>query len=169
MTMIKKLLLLSALLSPAVYANVDIPAAIQVPEGHSAYLSVYGEGVQIYQCTLNQGQYSWQIQAPDAQLYDLAGNIVGKHYQGPVWEYKEGSRVQGKIMSRLDIAKGSAIPWLLVKIIGHKGDSIFTQADYIVRINTQGGLPPIQGCDGNHLGSEKRIGYSADYIFYQSN
>ncbi|GAB6139367.1 DUF3455 domain-containing protein [Methylosoma difficile] len=167
--MLKNLTLLLAILPSLGFANIEIPEAVKAPEGHVPYLSVYGEGVQIYQCTLNNGEYAWQIQAPDAQLFDQTGSIVGKHYKGPIWEYKEGSRVQGKIIARLDITQGESIPWMLVKIIGHKGESLFTQASYISRIHTQGGLSPTGGCDSNHLGSEKRISYSADYIFYRSN
>ena len=37
---------------------------------------------------------------------------------------------------------------------------------FINRINTHGGLPPSSGCDANHLGTEKRVAYTADYIFY---
>jgi hypothetical protein len=98
-------------------------------------------------------------------LFDSQGQTVGKHFKGPIWEYKEGSQVQGKILSRADMAP-TAISWMLVQIISHKGDSIFTKASYINRINTHGGLPPSLGCDGNHLGSEKRVNYTADYVFY---
>lgn len=165
--MIKQIMLLAAL-SPALgYAAVSIPDKIRAPEGHEAFLTVHARGDQIYQCNADQGGYAWQIQAPDAQLFDDHGQIVGKHYEGPVWEYKEGSRLQGKIIERVDMAPGSAITWLLVKVIGHKGDSQFAKASYINRINTNGGLPPTSGCDANHLGSEKRVSYSADYIFYQ--
>lgn len=165
--MIKKMILLAAMLPGVGYADVVIPEQIKVPDGHVPFLTVHAKGVQIYQCNFKQGSYSWQVQAPDAQLFDDHGQVVGKHYEGPVWEYKEGSRVQGKILNRLDVAPGSAITWLLVEVVGHKGDSLFSKTRFINRINTQGGLAPATGCDDNHLGSEKRVNYSADYIFYQ--
>lgn len=162
----KKLLLLLLLMPCVAIASMTIPDAIKVPQGQVAYLTVAAKGQQIYQCSFNQGQYTWQIQVPDAQLFDSQGQTVGKHFKGPIWEYKEGSQVQGKIISRADMAP-TAISWMLVQIISHKGDSIFTKASYINRINTQGGLPPTLGCDGNHLGSEKRVNYTADYVFFQ--
>ncbi|MDO9104655.1 MAG: DUF3455 domain-containing protein [Methylovulum sp.] len=165
--MLKKILCLSVLLPSIANAGVSIPDVIKVPSGHHPMLTAHAKGEQIYQCALSGGVYSWQIQAPDAQLFDAQGQIIGKHYEGPVWEYKEGSRVQGKITGKFDMSPGSAITWLLVEIIGHKGDGPFSKTSYINRINTQRGLPPVTGCDGNHLGQEKRIAYSADYIFYQ--
>jgi len=165
--MIKQIVILWAVSQSLAYAGIPIPEQIKVPVGNEPVLSAHAKGDQIYQCSLSNGVYSWQIQAPDAQLFDEHGQIIGKHYSGPVWEYKEGSRVQGKIVARADVAPGSAITWLLVEVVGHKGNSVFSKTRFINRINTIGGLPPETGCDGNHLGQEKRVGYSADYVFYQ--
>ena len=166
--MLKKLLLMVLCLPALGYAEIQIPASIKVPDGHQAFLSVHAKGDQIYQCQTKDGGYHWQIQAPDARLFDDEGHIVGKHYEGPVWEYHEGSRVQGKILARHDKSADSAIPWLLVQIVGQSGQSSFANTRYIQRINTQAGLPPTTGCDGNHLGMEKRVAYTADYVFYQA-
>lgn len=165
--MLKKLLYVAVCLPALVCAEAELPDAIKVPGGHQAFLSVHAQGEQIYQCQGKDGGYLWQIQAPDARLYDDQGRIVGKHYEGPVWEYREGSRVQGKILARFDKSVESAIAWLLVEIVGHRGHSVFAETRYIQRINTQGGLPPDSGCDGNHLGREKRVAYTADYVFYR--
>jgi len=148
------------------WAETAIPEPIKAPLGHQPYMTVHAKGQQIYLCALEQGRYEWMVQAPDAQLFDEDGKIVGKHYRGPVWEYREGSQVQGKILARYDAAPGMAISWLLVKVVATKGKGVFTGTSYINRINTQGGLPPKKGCDGNHLGSEKRVNYAADYVFY---
>lgn len=165
--MFKKSVYLSVFLPAIVCADISIPEAIRVPDGHEAFLTVHAKGNQIYLCTVKNDLYSWQIQAPDAQLFDDSGQIVGKHYSGPVWEYKEGSRVQGKLVSKIDKTPGSAITWLLVEVVGHTGKSPFAKSSFINRINTQGGIPPAGGCDANHLGSEKHVNYSADYIFYR--
>ena len=164
--MYKKLLHLWVLLPTMVCAEVSIPDAIKVPAGNSPILSVHAKGDQIYQCSLNGGVYSWQLQAPDARLFDVQGQVVGSHYSGPVWEYKEGSRVVGKVLNKISIAPDSAISWLLVKVVSHKGNGLFSDVSFINRVNTEGGLPPSSGCDSNHLGSEKRMAYTADYIFY---
>ncbi|MGZ8945978.1 MAG: DUF3455 domain-containing protein [Methylococcaceae bacterium] len=165
--MFKQLIRLAVFLPIVASAEVSIPEAIRAPSGHEAFLSVHAKGDQIYQCSVNNDKYSWQIQAPDAKLFDDQGQIVGKHYSGPIWEYKEGSRVEGRITQRLNVAPESSISWLLVEVVGHKGDSMFAKTSFINRINTQGGLAPTTGCDANHLGSEKRVNYSADYIFYR--
>jgi hypothetical protein len=164
--MFKKLVRLWFFLPAIVCAEVSIPEQIKVPGGNSPVLTVHAKGDQIYQCTLNDGAYSWQLQAPDARLFDEQGNIVGNHYSGPIWEYKEGSRVVGRVVNKINIAPDSSISWLLVEVVGHKGDGLFSNIGYINRINTQGGIPPLLGCDSNHLGGEKRVVYSADYIFY---
>lgn len=164
--MVKKILFLWVLLLATVNADTSIPEQIRVPAGNKPVLSVHAKGDQIYQCSVDNNKYAWKIQAPDARLYDAQGQIVGNHYAGPVWEYKEGSRIVGRIVNKIDIAPKSSISWLLVEVIGHKGNGLFSDVKYINRINTHGGLPPLSGCDANHLGSEKRVPYTADYIFY---
>jgi len=164
--MIKKILILSMMLQGAAYAEVSIPEQIKVPADYSPVLTVHAKGDQIYQCSANKGEYAWETQAPDAKLFDAQGKIVGNHTAGPLWEYKEGSRVVGRVVKKIDMAPGSAIAWLLVEVVSHKGDGLFSNVSFINRINTRGGLPPSSGCDANHLGSEKRVAYTADYIFY---
>ncbi|WP_333874499.1 DUF3455 domain-containing protein [Methylobacter sp.] len=164
--MIKKILILSALLQGAANAGVVIPEPIKAPTGNHPVLTVHAKGDQIYQCSLNKGEYSWETQAPDAKLFDDRGKIVGNHTAGPLWEYKEGSQVVGRVVKKIDMAPGSAISWLLVEVVSHKGNGLFSNVNFINRINTRGGLPPSSGCDSNHLGSEKRVAYTADYIFY---
>lgn len=164
--MLKKILMLSVLLHGAAYAEISIPEQIRVPEGYNPTLTVHAKGDQIYQCTVNNGEYAWETQAPDAKLFDAQGHIVGNHTAGPLWEYKEGSRVVGRVVKKTDIAPGKAIAWLLVEVVSHKGNGLFSKVDFINRINTHGGLPPSSGCNANHLGSEKRVAYTADYVFY---
>ncbi|HEY8037415.1 MAG TPA: DUF3455 domain-containing protein [Methylobacter sp.] len=164
--MIKKTLILWLMLQGAAYAEASIPEQIKAPAGYSPVLTAHAKGDQIYQCSVNKGEYAWQTLAPDAKLFDAQGNIVGNHTAGPLWEYKEGSRVVGKVVKKIDMAPGSSISWLLVEVVSHKGEGLFSNVNFINRINTHGGLPPISGCDANHLGGEKRVPYTADYVFY---
>ena len=161
-----KLLLLWACLPEIVFAQALIPSEIAPPAGHSPYLNVYAKGVQIYQCTLNQGSYSWQVQAPDATLYNEKHEVIGRHYKGPIWEYKKGSHVVGKIINSINKTP-TAISWLLVEVLSHQGDGPFSAASYINRFDTVEGLAPVSCCNANHLGGEKRIPYSASYLFYK--
>lgn len=164
--MFKKLVLLWVFLPAVVFADVSIPEQIKPPSGNSPVLTVHAKGDQIYKCSLKGGAYAWQLQAPDAILYDAQGQVVGSHYSGPIWEYKEGSRVVGRVVSKIDITPDSSISWLLVEVVAHKGSGLFSDVNFINRINTHGGLKPLSGCDSNHLGGEKRVAYTADYIFY---
>ena len=154
------------MLQGAAYAEVLIPEQIKVPAGYRPVLTTHARGDQIYQCSLNKGEYAWETQAPDARLFDEQGNIVGNHTAGPVWEYKQGSQVVGRVVKKIDRTPSSSIAWLLVEVVSHKGDGLFSKVSFINRINTHGGLPPSSGCDANHLGGEKRVAYTADYVFY---
>ena len=173
--MIKRLFLLGLLMSSVASAGmivpvpvpVPVPEAIRVPAGQLDKLTVHAIGDQIYQCILQYNAYSWEVQAPDAKLLDGTGHIVGNHYSGPVWEYKDSSGVAGRVISKLDVDRDSSIPWLLIEVVKHRGVGVFSDINFINRVNTQGGLVPSSSyCNANHLGSEKRVNYSADYIFY---
>jgi hypothetical protein len=164
--MFKKLVLLGVFLPAIVCAEVSIPEQLKPPVGNSPILTVNAKGDQIYQCSLNDSLYSWQLRAPDAKLLDNQGQVVGNHYAGPIWEYKDGSQVVGRVLNKIDVAPESSISWLLVEIVSHKDKGLFSGVNFINRINTHGGLAPVSGCDSNHLGTEKRVAYTADYIFY---
>jgi len=166
-TMIKKILCLSVLLPGLALAGTVIPEEIRVPNDAKIVLSVHAKGDQIYQCTLESGNYTWQLQAPDAELFDGQGHEVGKHVAGPTWRYQDGSEVRGRLLSKIDLTPDSAISWLLLEAVEHKGKGVLADVDFINRIDTQSGLPPVSGCNGNHLGSEKRVAYTAAYVFYK--
>ncbi len=166
--MIKRCVFLSLLLPFAASAGMVVPESIRAPAGQVAKLTVHAIGDQIYQCVLQDSVYTWQTQAPDAKLLDAAGQIVGHHYSGPIWEYKENSRVVGRVVSKFDVDLGSSIPWLLVEVVAHHGGGMLSDINFINRVNTRGGLLPSYSCNANHLGSEKRVNYTADYIFYSA-
>ena len=148
--------------------DVTIPDAIKVPDGNSAYLTVYAKGDQIFHCVLKTGAYSWKWHAPEAKLYDTQNQIlVGSHGAGPSWAYKDGSGVKAKGIQKTDAPEKSAAPWLLLEVTEHKGEGLLGKASFIQRINTQGGVAPSSGCDANHLGAEKRVPYNADYVFFK--
>ncbi len=167
--MIKKLMLLGAFLPAIVCAEVSIPEQLKPPVGNRPVLTVDAKGDQIYQCSLNDSVYSWQLLAPDAKLFDSQGQIAGKHYAGPVWEYKDGSQVVGRVLNKIAVAPETSISWLLVEIVANKDKGLFSDVSFINRVNTHGGLAPVSGCDSNHLGAEKRVAYTANYIFYSKH
>jgi hypothetical protein len=150
-------------------AEVTVPQAIRPPAGSVLKLQMQALGDQIYQCTLDAGQYRWQLKAPDAVLFDAQGRETGRHFAGPSWRHRDGSGIVGKVLHKLDVAPQTSIPWLLLEAIDNKGAGTFAGICYVNRVATQGGLPPETKCDGNHLGTEKRIPYRASYYFYAAD
>jgi Protein of unknown function (DUF3455) len=159
---------LTQFFSAAVSAgDAAIPDAIKVPDGNSAYLTVHAKGDQIFHCVLKAGEYSWKWHAPEAKLYDTQKQaLVGSHGAGPSWTYKDGSSIKAKAIQKIDAPDKASAAWLLLEVTEHKGDGLMAQASYIQRIDTKDGVAPSSGCDANHLGSERRVRYSADYVFY---
>lgn len=140
--------------------------AIKAPAGNSAYLTLHAKGDQIFHCVLKTGAYNWKWHAPDAKLYDKQNALVGSHGAGPSWTHKDASSINAKVIQKIDAPNKTNTPWLLLEVTGHKGGGVLAQARYLQRINTQGGVAPLSGCDANHLGTEKRVPYTADYSFY---
>jgi len=170
MTMLNKLVF-SIVLFTSCYglalADTAIPDAVKVPDGKKSLLTVHAKGDQIYLCVLDTGVYTWKWQAPDAELFDnQAQTLVGSHGAGPSWKYRDGSSAKAKVIQKADAPDKANVPWLLLEVTKHNGQGLLAQASYIQRINTQGGVSPTSGCDTNHLGSEKRVPYGADYVFY---
>ena len=158
----------TALSAAAVARAPAIPTEIQVPSGEQLVLKAHATGFQVYACTVAADQsVSWALKAPEAELRDRRGALVGKHFAGPTWEYKDGSRVGGKAASHADSPERDSIPWLLVSATTHSGDGLFARVSSIQRINTHGGKPPADTeCTTEKAGAEARVRYSADYLFY---
>ncbi|AVH62278.1 hypothetical protein CDG77_17425 [Nostoc sp. 'Peltigera membranacea cyanobiont' 213] len=148
---------------------VAIPDSIKVPNGEQLLLKASAKGSQIYICKLKSEspeQYEWTLKAPDAVLLNEQGQDLGKHYAGPTWEAKDGSKVVGKLKSKADAPQEDAIPWLLLEAQSHQGNGIFRQVNWIQRINTVGGKAPVKGCDKSSQNQEIPVNYTADYLFY---
>ena len=93
--MLKKMVQCCLLLPVIACAQAVIPEEIQVPTGNKPVLTLHAKGEQIYQCAEQKGDYAWQLQKPNALLFDASGQLVGSHSEGPEWKYKDGSHVKG--------------------------------------------------------------------------
>ncbi len=144
----------------------EIPPALQPPVDEKLILQLHGTGDQIYSCKSEGGLFRWTLKAPDAQLSDSKGQPFGKHFAGPTWQSNDGSRVTGKPAATVDSPDGESIPWLLIKVVTRAGNGILSRTTTIQRLHTQGGKAPSDGCDSDHVNQEKRVHYSADYLFY---
>jgi hypothetical protein len=148
-------------------ARPDVPEQIKAPAGEQLVLQVHATGSQIYVCKAgSDGKFAWTLKAPEAELHDQQGAVVGHHYGGPAWKLNDGSEVTGKAVARVDSPDADSIPWLLVSVTGHSGDGALSRINSIQRIHTKGGQPPATGCDASKPGSEVKSSYTADYYFY---
>jgi len=146
-------------------AAQDIPKEIQAPADTKLLLEVHAKGDQIYTCEKNGALFTWTLKGPDAQLFDKDGKVFGKHFAGPSWEAKDGSRVTGKAVANAPSPVANSVPWLLLSVVSQEGNGVLAHVTAIQRVNTKGGKAPATGCDASHAGDEVRKPYSADYRF----
>ena len=146
---------------------LDIPSTIKAPVGQKLIWRAHASGVQLYVCQGgSDGKPSWVLKAPEAELRNDEGAVIGQHYAGPTWKNKDGSEVTGKVVARADAPDSTSIPWLLLTAAGHNGSGVLSSVSTIQRIHTKGGQVPSASCDASHLGAEAKSPYTADYYFY---
>ena len=161
------LLLVTHAVAAPVAAPADAPEALKAPAGTRLVLAVHATGAQIYVCAAAaDGKFQWTLKAPDAQLHDAHGAVVGHHAAGPSWRYKDGSEITGKAAAHADSPDPQSIPWLLVNVVSHTGGGLLERVTSVQRLHTHGGAAPAGGCDASTQGHEARTPYSADYYFY---
>jgi hypothetical protein len=146
----------------------QVPEQLKAPAGEEVVLQVHAAGAQIYTCQPGtDSKFVWTLKAPEAELRDQQGAIIGRHYAGPTWKHKDGSEVTGKAVARVDSPDSNAIPWLLVTATGHSGEGVLSRVTSIQRIHTQAGLPPrAADCNASQQNVEVKSDYTADYYFY---
>jgi hypothetical protein len=143
----------------------DLPAAIKPAAGLAVYREAHAIGAQIYTCSkTDAGALTWVFKAPEAVLIDPQEKPLGKHYAGPTWEGLDGGKIVGVVKASAPSPENS-IPWLLLDIKSRDGTGEFTQAHAILRVTTKGGVAPSDGCDQAHVGTERRVPYTAVYLF----
>jgi len=147
----------------------DIPAPLRVPANSVLTVRAHAVGVQIYECRADKddaARIAWSLKEPEADLFDHAGNKIGKHYAGPTWEATDGSRVTGEVVARANSPEPNAVAWLLLSAKSASGNGVFGRVRFIQRLRTVGGNAPTDGCNQASTGAEVRVGYSAEYRFY---
>jgi len=173
--MAAKLVSIAVLLGATVLASGQSPARPEVPDkiaapaGEEVVLAAHATGSQIYVCQAGgDGKAAWALKAPEAELHDSQGAVIGRHYAGPKWKYKDGSEVTGKAVARMNAPDSASVQWLLLSVTEHSGKKgVLSKVTSIQRINTQGGMPPPDSdCDTSKLNSEVKSPYSAEYYFY---
>lgn len=145
------------------------PGPLRVPADQLLIKQLHAAGVQIYECQParnDPAQFEWTFIGPEANLLTKGGRIAGKHYAGPTWEAKDGSRVIGEVIGNSPSAKPNSIPWLLLRARATGGDGLFAHVQFIQRLNTVGGSVPAAACRREQAGQQLRATYTADYLFY---
>jgi hypothetical protein len=145
---------------------VNVPDKLKPHEKESLVQIVPAKGVQIYECQAKSseaGGYGWTFIAPVADLFDVSGNKIGRHYAGPHWESADGSKISGVVKESASAPRADAIPWLLLATKPVGGQGSFSRITSIQRVNTVGGVAPKTGCSQYTVGTTARIPYMADY------
>jgi len=146
-----------------------VPENLRIPATEELSLETQATGVQIYECSANKDEptrFEWIFKAPEAELFDRAGNKIGKHYAGPTWESNDGSKVVGEVKARDNGPDPNAIPWLLLSAKSTSGTGVFSKTKSIQRVHTVGGKAPTEACSQALAGKVTRVGYKATYYFY---
>jgi hypothetical protein len=145
------------------------PGPLRVPADQSLIKQLHATGVQIYECQpakKDPSQFEWAFRAPEANLATKGGRVVGKHYAGPTWEANDGSRVVGEVIASSPSPAPNSVAWLLLRAKATAGNGLFTQVQFIQRLNVVGGGVPVGGCRREQAGQQLRAAYTAEYLFY---
>jgi Protein of unknown function (DUF3455) len=180
---------------PAFPFAIDVPAMpakLVVEAGHEVFLVGHAVGTQNYACLPTATGVAWKPIGPQATLFvDLPRDFqqqIATHFLSanpdengvarPTWQQSfDSSEVWGALMELSDdanfVAPG-AIPWLLLRVagraLGPEGGSSLTQAKFIQRLNTSGGVAPATGCSqAANVGAIALVPYGADYFFYRTS
>jgi hypothetical protein len=149
--------------------SVVVPDKLRAPADETLQRTLSADGVQIYECRAGATDPSaaeWVFVAPEATLVDAQGVVVGKHYAGPTWESKDGSKVVGVVAAKVDAPDAGAIPWLLLTTHSAGKDGAFAHVTSVQRVATVGGIAPATGCATATIGQRARVPYKAQYTQY---
>jgi hypothetical protein len=157
----------SWLAAPTVDVSIEVPA-----DGGAVILHAAGAGTQNYLCEApsDGGVTSWVLTGPSATLSDCNGDVIGHHFASdgganyPEWQTTDGTYVVGDKIGHFTPDGGAeSVPWLLLQEYSTSGSGTLSQAAYIQRLFTDGGVAPGPGCDAGDI---LQVPYGADYYFY---
>jgi hypothetical protein len=151
-----------------------VPPALEPPAGATLMLRYRAEGTQIYTCkatTAADGSttYAWAFKSPEATLRDESCALAGTHFAGPTWKSTiDNSAVVGMKAAEAPAPVAGAIPWLLLRAMSTSGSGLMSSIVAVQRVDTAGGLAPLDGCDASAVATERAVPYTAVYYFYQA-
>jgi hypothetical protein len=177
-----------------------LPADLaQVPAGFTPFLEGHAIGSQNYVCKAKSATtFAFVLFTPEATLSRDNDKQIITHFNSPnpfepntdqtviggeqfmiraTWQdSKDTSTVWAKIHQPNGAATvdPNSIAWLTLDVVGDRkgptGGDTLTQAKFVQRLNTSGGLAPKTGCASSaDVGNEAFVPYTADYFFYKAD
>jgi len=151
-------------------AAPEVPSTIDVVGDFKPYLVGHAVGWQVHTCKPAATGYAWSFDGPVATLHDDRGRLLATHSAGPTWTALDGSSVVADVVDRA-VVDPTAIPWLLLRTRvatgGPDGDRL-AATTHVQRVATTGGLtPPASECTADHVGEQRSVPYTADYVFWK--
>ncbi len=147
------------------------------PDAGAVILHAAGNGTQNYECEAVDSDagttYEWVFTGPQADLDDCNATLIGHHFaseagvSAPEWQTLDGTYVIGsKKVSYTPDGGAASIPWLLLEATAHGGDGTLSNANWVSRANTAGGIAPTTACTASNVGATQDVDYTADYYFW---
>jgi Protein of unknown function (DUF3455) len=168
LTMIIRKTLGAVLVLPLLCCSVRAEEFLPLPEKGAVLLAAVGDGVQIYESKPNPaGGFQWSLKAPDADLKNLSGEIIGKHGAGPSWTLNDGSSIVGSLPALKNVPASNSVPWLLLSVKTKSGSGLLEKADYVMRVATEGGSAPTTPPKTDN--ETVRVKYHAIYLFLKAS
>jgi hypothetical protein len=171
----------------------DVPHDIRVPEGSVAFLKGRAEGTQNYVCSASGTGFAWILFTPRATLFNGADQEIITHFFDPnpdpsdrntdarvvadgairaAWQdSRDASIVWAKVLGPPVTVRADSVSWLLLQVVGRRegpnGGDTLLPTTFIQRVNTRGGLAPLDGCSqSSDVGKKAFRPYTADYFFF---
>jgi uncharacterized protein DUF3455 len=160
---------------PATWLKAPVvEGPIAVPAGNERMvLHASAAGSQNYACSAAAGagaaSYVWSPVGPEATLVDCHATPIGHHFAvdggAPEWQMLDGAYVVAHKQAA-SIRDARSVPWLLLSVDRRGGSDPLSEARYVQRLGTSGGVAPGSLCDARNAGAVEKIPYTADYFFY---
>lgn len=171
-----------------------VPDDLKPEPGFVPFLVGHADGTQNYVCRPSGTGFAYALFTPEATLFNGHDKQLITHYFSPnpeeantdprvdgnlmiraTWQHLDTSTVWAKVHQNPTgsaIVDQDSIAWLLLDVVGHQdgpnGGATLSQAKFVQRVNTIGGLPPKTGCASlADVGKEAFVHYRADYFFWK--
>lgn len=150
-------------------ANDDLPDALRVPPQEVLEDILTTTGDVLYRCDRNDNGLRWTYRGVQSTLVDSTGASVGTALPGGYFSGYDGSYVVSR-PDALTTVSPDSLPWARLITRFNAGDEVFetrfARTGLILRVDTQGGLPPDRPCILER--STLNVPYRATYLMYRS-